>query len=169
LGKAAWRLIQEIEGRPHAILDSRRRIVALPFRQATKEAIAGKAIGAQRFGGAGVYERDMASVLERISKRPSQPAEVQVHRLGEWYVAAVPCELFAELGFAVKERSHPRHTLIAGWTNGMVGYVPTREALQRGGYETTFADSSRLGPEAGDLLVDAIVAVVREMEVEPPV
>jgi len=44
----------------------------------------------------------------------------------------------------------------------MVGYVPHRQAFDRGGYETTFAASSRMAPEAGDILADAAIELIRQ-------
>jgi hypothetical protein len=43
----------------------------------------------------------------------------------------------------------------------MVGYVPHKDAFRRGGYETTFSSGSKLAPEAGDMLADAAVALIR--------
>ena len=54
------------------------------------------------------------------------------------------------------------HALVVSHANGMVGYVPTAKAFVRGGYETTFTGSSRLAPEAGDILADAAIALVRK-------
>ena len=51
--------------------------------------------------------------------------------------------------------------LIVGTSNGIVGYVPHREAFPRGGYETTFLGTSKMAPEAGDLLVDAAVQLIQ--------
>ena len=52
--------------------------------------------------------------------------------------------------------------MVAGHANGMVGYVPTREAFGRGGYETTFLSTSRLAPEAGDILAGAAIDLIRK-------
>jgi hypothetical protein len=52
---------------------------------------------------------------------------------------------------------------VVSHANGMVGYVPTKAAFLRGGYETTFTDSSRLAPEAGDLLADAAIALIKQV------
>jgi hypothetical protein len=43
----------------------------------------------------------------------------------------------------------------------MVGYVPHKEAFLRGGYETTFGYRSKLAPEAGDLLADCAIELLR--------
>jgi hypothetical protein len=49
---------------------------------------------------------------------------------------------------------------VVGHANGMVGYVPHKEAFPRGGYETTFGVGSRLAPEAGDILADCAIDLV---------
>jgi hypothetical protein len=45
--------------------------------------------------------------------------------------------------------------LVVECANGQLGYIPTKQAFERGGYETTFSPWSRVAPEAGDLLVEA--------------
>ncbi len=65
------------------------------------------------------------------------------------------------LGLRIKERTSPKRAHVVGYANGMVGYLPTKEAFARGGYETTFAKASRLAPEAGNILVDAAIDLVR--------
>ena len=42
------------------------------------------------------------------------------------------------------------------------GAHAAKEAFERGGYETTFALSSRLAPEAGDILADAAISLIRQ-------
>ncbi len=137
------------------------RTLELPFRQATPEDIAGTAPGARRAGPPGLYDRVIPGLLRRMRARGANPAEVQALRLGSRVLLGIPGELFVELGLAIKERCHPRHALVIGYANGMVGYLPTRAAFARGGYETTFTSSSRLAPEAGDLLVEAAVDLAR--------
>ena len=80
----------------------------------------------------------------------------------EYAFVGIPAEYFVEHGLRIKEECYPKRALVVGHANGMVGYVPTRMAFKRGGYETTFISSSRLAPEAGDLLADAAIALVRQ-------
>jgi len=54
----------------------------------------------------------------------------------------------------------PRRALVVSCANGMVGYVPQRQAFLRGGYETTFASHSKLAPDAGDILADTAIALI---------
>jgi hypothetical protein len=137
--------------------------VKLPYRKLTKEEMAGTAPGAQRFVDPAIYERAMPALAARIRERKTQPAEVQVLRVGDLAFAGIPAEYFVEHGLRIKERCHPAHALVAGFTNGMVGYVPTAEAFRRGGYETTLGPPSKLAPEAGDMLEDAAVRLVRRL------
>ncbi len=141
---------------------ARSRTVQLPYREITDDEIRGTARGAQRFIDPAIYDRGMPALVKRIRERGSQPAEVQVLFLDEHAFAAVPAEYFVELGLRIKEKSHPRRALVVSCANGMVGYVPHREAFLRGGYETTFASHSKLAPDAGDILADTAIALIGE-------
>ena len=44
-----------------------------------------------------------------------------------------------------------------------LGYVPTRLAFERGGYETWPAKTSKLVPEAGEMIVDATRKLLQEI------
>jgi neutral ceramidase len=137
--------------------------VKLPYRKLTKAELAGTIPGAQRFVDPAIYERTMPGLVARIKERKTQPAEVQVLRLGDVLIAGIPAEYFVEHGLRIKEACHPAHALVAGFTNGMVGYVPTAEAFKRSGYETTLGPPSKLAPEAGDLLADAAIRLIRRL------
>ena len=108
------------------------------------------------------YDRGIPALLERIGTRGTQPAEVQVLDIDEWSLVGIPAEYFVQHGLRIKEQGHPRHALVVGHANGMVGYVPHRQAFERGGYETTFAATSRLAPEAGDMLADGAIELLMQ-------
>ena len=146
---------------PEAELCGASAAVQLPYRVPTDDEIAGTVPGAQRFVDPTVYDRGMPRLVERIRERGTQPAEVQVLSVGELAFAGIPAEYFVQHGLRIKEEAHPLHALVVGHANGMVGYVPTPEAFDRGGYETTFAGSSRLAPQAGDILADTAIELIR--------
>ena len=140
----------------------RSEVVRLPFREVTDEQIRGTVRGAQRFVDPNIYDELMPALVEEVRRKGTQVAEVQALFVGdEFAYVAIPAELFVQLGLSIKERSHPRHALVVGLANGMVGYVPHREAFGRGGYETTFFGSSKLAPGAGEMLVDSAARLVR--------
>ena len=137
------------------------KTIELPYRRVTQAEIEGNIRGAQRFVDPALYTRIIPHVLERIANRKVQPAEVQALRVGTVVIVGIPAEYFVEHGLRIKTSTWPKHTLVVSCTNGMVGYVPTMAAFGRGGYETTFSASSRLAPEAGDMLADAAIELIQ--------
>jgi len=137
------------------------KTIHLPFRRITRRELEGRVRGAQRFIDNSIYEREMPRLLERIRSMGRQPAEIQVILMGNHAYVGIPAEYFVQLGLRIKEECYPLHALVVGHANGMVGYVPHREAFQRGGYETTLCGSSRLAPEAGDLMADWAIRLVK--------
>ena len=132
----------------------------LPYRKVTEAEIKGMVRGAQRFVDPSAYDEGMPGLVARIRNRRLQPVEVQALFMGNITFVGIPAEYFVEYSLRIKEKSYPCHALIVGHANGMVGYVPTRHAFERGGYETTFAMTSRMAPEAGDMLADAAIELI---------
>jgi len=87
--------------------------------------------------------------------RDESPADVHLNvlRVGEAAICTNPAEFYVEHGLAIKEDSPAAVTLISELTDGYVGYVPTRDAFDRGGYSTWTAPSSKLAVDAGDRMV----------------
>jgi len=137
------------------------RTIELPFRPIDDDQLKGTARGAQRFIDPAIYERHMSALVEKIRTEKTQPAEVQALRIGECCFVSIPAEYFVEHGLRIKEESFPAHAIVVGAANGMVGYVPTREAFERGGYETTFGGGSRLAGAASDILAEVAIDLVR--------
>ncbi|MBI5770423.1 MAG: neutral/alkaline non-lysosomal ceramidase N-terminal domain-containing protein [Verrucomicrobia bacterium] len=76
------------------------------------------------------------------------PVKLQAHRIGRLTVAAIPCEVFVEIGLDLKAtKPLDRHFTIS-LANGYNGYLPTPEHHRLGGYETWRARSSYLEVEA---------------------
>lgn len=164
-GRLAADALSAIEGAAYerdAALAARATRVDLPYRRYTDPETRAEIKGAERFVDPAIYDREMPKLLRRIDERKVQPAEVQVLSVGGLDVVSIPAEFFVQLGLQIKEGAWPRRAWISSCSNGMVGYVPTKEAFERGGYETTFAMSSRLAPEAGDMLVEAAVSLVKK-------
>jgi neutral ceramidase len=105
-----------------------------------------------------------ADEYARLTRRGPVPEEtvLQVLALDDVAMVAIPGELFVELGREIKRRSPFRSTQIVTLANDWVGYIPHRAAFEEGGYETIYASQSRLAPEAGDLVVESAVDLLRE-------
>jgi len=65
----------------------------------------------------------------------SWTGELNTLGIGELAIVTFPVEVFAESGIEIKEQSPYAMTLLMGYTNGIHGYIPTREAYENGGYE----------------------------------
>ena len=81
---------------------------------------------------------------QRLAKLPEQmTAPIQVLRLGEAAIVALPGEVFVETGLNIKAASNASPLFLVSLANGYIGYICTDEALtQEGGYETWVAMSS---------------------------
>jgi hypothetical protein len=87
------------------------------------------------------------------------PVELQGVRVGGAVFLAVPAEVFVEVGLRLKQVA-PRRTFIIGIANGYIGYLPTREAHEVGGYEVV---SSKCRPEAADALIEKAVELEKQI------
>jgi hypothetical protein len=87
------------------------------------------------------------------------PVELQALRIGALAVLGLPMEPFAEMGLALQEGRPAGRTMVAGYTNGCVGYVPMPAAYPLGGYEVAisfvyFRLPEPLAPQCAGLVVD---------------
>ncbi len=76
--------------------------------------------------------------------------KLQVLRIGDLAIVGIPCEVFAEIGLAIKARSPLKRTFTVSLANGYNGYLPTPAQHALGGYETWRARSSYLEVKASD-------------------
>ena len=140
------------------------RTIKLPFRNITDDEFHGRVRGAQRFRSDELYEKDIDVVKAKITKHGTQPAEVQVIRLGPWHFAGIPAEYFVEHQLRIKTETFPKRSFVVGGANGMIGYVPTKDAFTRGGYETTLGPPSHMAPETGGMLADTAIKLINNMK-----
>ena len=98
----------------------------------------------------------------------SVPAQVNALRIGDGVIATGPGETFTEYGIAFKQRSPGRPSMYAGYTNGIVGYLPTAAEYPYGGYEAGFGIKSFGLPSLPDpsterLLVETAVRLAEQL------
>jgi hypothetical protein len=68
---------------------------------------------------------------------------------------AAPLELFCEVAIDVRNHSRFPYTFYFGYTNGWLGYLPTRAEFAYGGYEPSVSPYTEQG---GDDLTRAVLA-----------
>jgi hypothetical protein len=64
------------------------------------------------------------------------PLILQTMRIGELGIAAIPNEVFVDIGLETRKNSPFQPTFTISLANGSYGYLPTVEHHQLGGYET---------------------------------
>lgn len=88
------------------------------------------------------------------------PILLQAIRIGELGIASAPCEVFAETGLEIKQRSTLKPTFLVELANGYGGYLPTPQQHNWGGYETWPARSSFLEIEAAPKIRDTLLELL---------
>ena len=100
--------------------------------------------------------------IDIAGKGGSWPMEVQAFRLdNETAVVALPCEIFVELGLAIKKDSPFEKTTVISICNDRPSYVPTKKAFGEGSYEIT---NARVAEGAGEMLVETAVKLLKELQ-----
>lgn len=98
-----------------------------------------------------VYARETV-LLGEYPPRVSAP--LQVLKISELRLFAIPAEVFVEIGLDLRRR-HPQ-SFVVGLANAYHGYLPTPEHHRLGGYETWRARSSCLEVEAATRITAAL-------------
>jgi hypothetical protein len=150
--------------------------LALPVRKVTeKEAAEARsqieALDRKKEDPAAIQRRRLwhEGVLDRYrdqEKEKTLPVEVHVLRIGDIAIATNPFELFLDYGVQIRGRSKALQTFVLQLTGGSGGYLPTRKAVQGGGYSAV-VQSGHVGPEGGQMLVDRTVELISGMWTEP--
>jgi len=107
--------------------------------------------------------RAYEGVIERYNDQEKEPVyspEIHVLRIGDVALASNPFELFVDYGFRITGRSEAGQVFIIQLSGDGGGYLPTREAVQGGGYS---AIVNRIGPQGGDILVERTVNIINSM------
>lgn len=118
-------------------------------------------------GAAPIPERPHeATYAQRIVHQQEAPEQIavvlQAVRIGQVGIAAIPFEVFAEIGLEIKQRSPLRPTFTISLANGSYGYLPTPAQHELGGYET-WLGTSKVEIEASTKIVDALLQMFEAM------
>jgi len=89
---------------------------------------------------------------------------LQAFRIGELGIAAIPCEVFVEIGLELKEKSAIQPMFTIELANGYYGYLPTPAHHELGGYETWRARSSFLEVHASDKIIETMLRLFENLK-----
>ena len=76
---------------------------------------------------------------------------VQTIKIGDIILQGIPLEPFIEFGNKIKSLNPQTKIFFSGYTNGWLGYLPTANAYEEGGYEVGVTP---LSPESESLMID---------------
>ena len=175
--KQHWR----VKGPRDATLRFTSKMIDLPRREFTPEEISAMAarvedakqkLAAANASGddwkkhqAGARLRRFSDLLSKWTQPPDRTPvqlEVQILRLGEVAMVAMPGEQFAEIGEAIKKASPFAFTMYAGYSSGAGGgYMPTDAEYAFGGYEV---ERAPYGKGAADKLIRETIAMFEDVK-----
>jgi hypothetical protein len=157
LFRAAGRDVRRDVAFAHRIAD-----LALPLRRITDEEAAAARRQAEELARTGdttlrgAWHQAVADRHARQDMEADHVTEVHIVRIGDVAIATNPFELFQDYGLQIQGRSHATQTFVLQLTAGCGGYLPTRRAVEAGGYSAV-VESCLVGPEGGEVLVDRTV------------
>lgn len=140
----------------------RRKVTEAEVAEARKEAAKYAGNPAQRWNyrwHQGVVERYEA---QKAGREEPFTMELHVLRLGDVAIATNPFELFTDFGLQIKARSPAVQTFVIQLACGSGGYLPSERAVRGGGYSAVI-QSSRVGPEGGQVLVEETVRAIQDL------
>lgn len=115
------------------------------------------------------WASDMLDLARRGVKGQTQPFEIQAIALGDVAIVALPGEVFVQYALNIRERSPFPHTLVLGYSNGCIGYVPTAADYPYGGYEVDTAyqlyGTQMIGPESEEIILEGAMRVLNRVKV----
>jgi len=99
---------------------------------------------------------DVAAFPETLKIAP------QVFRIGDLGIAALPFEVFTEIGLEIEKRSPFQQTFTIELANGGNGYLPSPRQHELGGYET-WLTVNRVEKQASPKIVDMLIELFNQL------
>jgi hypothetical protein len=91
------------------------------------------------------------------------PVKLQALRIGNAGIVAIPCEVFAETGLAIKRASPLKPTFVVSHANAWHGYLPTPEQHKLGGMEVWLRRASYLEVDASAKIQAEVLRLLEKM------
>lgn len=185
---ATFHLVRQVEApspRPDRI-GAREQVLALPLsplpdaeqarrlredRKAALESLIAKGASADDLNPAR-YQVMWTELLQKTIADPGRATDVRVPvqalHINDVAFVAIAGEIFIEIQLAIKEASPFPCTLVAGYSNGCVGYIPVASAYPDGGYEVDHSFKgyrlpSAIAPGGAERVIQAATDLLRSL------
>jgi hypothetical protein len=99
-------------------------------------------------------------MAEDFGGRTGVGVRTQFICFGDVALVSLNIEPFCEIGLAIKRRSPFPFTLVSGYSNGRLAYLPTAEEWAHGGYEV---ENSPFGRDASELLQQEVIQTLKQL------
>jgi hypothetical protein len=152
-----------------AVLQHHAKKIDLPWRKVTEKELADAQKAVEQYKDDPkeqwkyLWNKGVVDRYEAEKAGTSGVFQMELHalRLGEVAIATNEFELYTDYGVQMKARSPAVQTFLIQLT-GSGGYLPTPRAVAGGSY-SAIIQSSRVGPEGGQVLVDETVKAFNEL------
>jgi hypothetical protein len=149
VAKNALDAYRAIAHRPYAPIVMREALLRLDRRMPDADELARAKVVYDAVKAEGRPARTLDEIYARetvllAAGAPDTEVKLQAIRVGDLAVAAIPCEVYAETGLALRAVSPAAVTFTLPLANGYDGYLPPPEQFPLGGYTTWRARSSCL-------------------------
>lgn len=154
---------QSVEFRDGVPLSAKMKDLALRARKPTPEMVErAREVLARPKDAKPLHVREV-TYARRTLLMAEAPDEVsvplQTFRLGDLAVAAIPFEVFTDIGLEIKKRTPFPRAFTISLANGSYGYLPTPEHHALGGYET-WLGTNRVEVEASRKITDCLLEML---------
>jgi neutral ceramidase len=165
VAEAVHRALEKVQYRDSVPLKSVQTELTLGVRKPAGDEVERAQAIVQKTGGKlRAVEEVYAGETLRMKDYPQEVSLIlQAWRIGDVGVAAVPCEVFVEIGLQLKKESPFKPSFTVSLANGYNGYLPTIEHFKLGGYETWRAQSSYLETNAAPQIYEAALGLLKQL------
>lgn len=109
-------------------------------------------------------EKIYASRVQDLKNGPdSIIVPLQVLKIGDLAISAIPFEVFAEIGLELKQETPFEKSFTIELANGSFGYLPTPEQHKLGGYET-WMGTNNVEYEASREITDSLLKLQKQLK-----
>lgn len=90
-------------------------------------------------------------------------AEIRVIAVNDIALVGIPGDAYVEIALEIKQRSNAEHTLVLGFSNGMLSYIPMSSAYRDGGYSVAAAKNANVGPGTAQIVIETALELIGEL------
>lgn len=162
-----YKVIQNMQYQDWVSLDAKQKEITIGVRKPSQEEVQRAKQIMSGVSGPVMQTREEIYARETVlmNEFPAQKELIiQALRIGDLAIAAIPAEVFVEIGLEIKEKSPFKPTFSISLANGYNGYLPTPEQHQLGGYETWRARSSYMEENASVKITDTIFELLEGLK-----